>query len=158
MEDDRRLVAAARAGSNDAVARLFDRHWQGVWRAAYAVTGRCDLADDIAQDAFVRAIQALPTFDEERPIAPWLARIAVNRAIDILRRERRIVALDELGADAADDPEPDEELLRALLRLGWERRAIVVLHYWIGYQLTDIAEILNVPLGTCRARILRSAC
>jgi DNA-directed RNA polymerase specialized sigma24 family protein len=54
MDDDRRFVAEAQAGSRETVGRLFDRHWPGVWRAAYMVTGRHDLADDVAQDAFER--------------------------------------------------------------------------------------------------------
>src|SRR5918912_2312355 len=94
IRSDARLVELARGGSRDAAAALFDRHWPGAWRAAYGVTGRRELADDVAQDAFERAFAALGRFDERRPFAPWLHRIVVNRCLDLLRSERRLVAGD----------------------------------------------------------------
>jgi len=85
-DDDARLIASARAGSVDALKRLFDRHFRTVWQTAYRITGQRPLADDAAQEAFVRAFAALDDFDEARPLAPWLRRIAANGAIDLLRR------------------------------------------------------------------------
>src|SRR5919202_3072903 len=109
MRSDAKLVELARRGSRDAAGELFSRHWLGAWRAAYAVTGRRELADDVAQDAFERAFAALARFDARRPFAPWLHRIAVNRALDLLRRERRLIALEAVEerpsslADAAGE-------------------------------------------------------
>ena len=158
MVDDTSLVVAARAGSRAAVGELFDRHWPGVWRAAFMVTGRRDLADDVAQEAFIRAIQGLPTFDEGRPVRPWLRRITINCSVDLLRRERRSAGLEERGPDPLEDPELDVDLdlEMALRRLGWERRTVVVLHYWLGYRLSDIAEILEMPVGTVSSRLSRA--
>ena len=156
MVHDRSLVKAAMRGSTDAVGQLFDQHWPDVWRAAFMVTGRRDLADDAAQDAFVSAIQALPTFDQARPLGPWLTRIAVNRAIDVLRRERRTATLDERWVDDPSDPMPDVDLVRALTRLERERRAVIVLHYWLGYPLQEIAQILEIPTGTVSSRLSRA--
>src|SRR6185437_7644688 len=73
--DDRRLIRAARRGDRDAAGELFRRHWPAAWRAAYGVTGRRAMADDIAADAFERAFAALDRFDERRPFVPWLHRI-----------------------------------------------------------------------------------
>ena len=73
---------------------LFERHWGGAWRLARTVSGRRDMADDIVQDAFERAFAALGRFDQSRPFAPWLHRIVINRALDLLRSERRLVGLD----------------------------------------------------------------
>src|SRR2546430_13503122 len=91
MRSDARLVELARRGSRDAAAELFARHWRAAWRAAYVVTGRRELADDVAQDAFERAFGALSRFDERRPFGPWLHRIVVNRCVDLLRTERRLL-------------------------------------------------------------------
>src|ERR687885_1400294 len=91
MRSDAKLVELARKGSREAAGELFSRHWRPAWRAAYAVTGRRELADDVAQDAFERAFAALSRFDERRPFAPWLHRIVVNRCLDLLRTERRLV-------------------------------------------------------------------
>ena len=86
---DGELVVSARAGSREAAAELFARHWPRAWRIARTVTGRRDMADDVAQDAFERAFAALSRFDERRPFEPWLHRIVVNRSLDLLRRELR---------------------------------------------------------------------
>src|SRR5437868_14259989 len=94
MRSDAKLVELARRGSRDAAAELFTRHWRAAWRAAYVLSGRRELADDVAQDAFERALAALARFDERRPFGPWLHRIVVNCCLDLRRTERRMVAAD----------------------------------------------------------------
>lgn len=155
--DESRLVARAKQGAPDAVGELFRRHWPNVWRAAYAVCGRRELANDVAQEAFVRGIGALKTFDESRPLRPWLARIAVNAAIDELRRENRLTPCETTGAptDEVDWPGGDE-IVRAVARLALEKRLIVALHYWLDYETPEIADLLAVPLGTVASRLSRA--
>jgi RNA polymerase sigma-70 factor (ECF subfamily) len=92
------LAGEALAGSNDAAAELFRRHWTSSWRAAYAITASRAAADDVAQDAFQRAFRALPLFDGRRSFAAWLHRIVVNRAIDLVRSERRLGPLSYGGS------------------------------------------------------------
>jgi len=161
---ERELVERAQAGSADAVGELFARHWTGAWRVAYGVTGSRAMADDVAQDAFERAIRGLPTFDRERPFAPWLHRIVVNRAYDVLRRERRLGPIDD---DAPDPAAPDagdaagDAVTRArvraeVARLPADRRAVVTLHHWLGYPTAEIAELLGVPVGTVHSRLSRA--
>ena len=82
------LVRAAQAGSERAVEELFARHWDDAYRAALLVTHDRAAAEDIAQEAFLAALRALPRFDRRRPLRPWLHRIVVNRAIDFARRRR----------------------------------------------------------------------
>ena len=157
MDTDAQLVLAARRGSREALGQIFDRHWPRVWRAAYATCGDRELANDAAQDAFLRAASALRGFDAHRPLEPWLVRIAVNRAIDLLRRERRLVALEEREEPFAfDAPPADEELAEALQALGPERRAVIALHYWLDYTTPEIAEVLRVPVGTVNSRLARA--
>ena len=83
----------AREGSTEAAGALFDRYWIHAWRVAYAVTADRGLADDAGQEAFVKAFAALDRFDETQPFAPWLKRIAINAAVDSLRRSRRLEIL-----------------------------------------------------------------
>lgn len=156
-EDD--LVRRARAGSTDAIAELFSLHWTGAWRAAMGITGSGVLADDVAQDAFERAIRGLGRFDGRRPFAAWLHRIVVNRCHDLMRRERRLSVMDDDLADPAEAPGPDP-LLRARVRaalaeLSLERRTVLVLHYWLGHPTAEIAAILAVPIGTVHSRMSR---
>jgi RNA polymerase sigma-70 factor (ECF subfamily) len=157
METDADLVLAARRGSREALGAIFDRHWPRVWRAAYATTGDRELASDAAQDAFLRAASALPRFDRRRPLEPWLVRIAVNRAIDLVRRQRPLVPYDDVVEPYTLDGEPaDEELAQALQRLRPERRAVIALHYWLDYTTPEIAEVLGVPVGTVNSRLARA--
>ena len=155
--DDTALVLAAKQGSTEALGRIFDLHWPAVWRAAYAVSGQREVASDAAQDAFVRAADALARFDHRRPLRPWLVRVAVNRAIDLLRRQRRLLPEDALEEPAVfDEPFADESLRESVARLDPERRAVVALHYWFDYTTPEIAEALDVPLGTVASRLSRA--
>jgi RNA polymerase sigma-70 factor (ECF subfamily) len=117
------------------------------------------MADDIAADAFERAFAALGRFDEGRPFVPWLHRIVVNRALDLLRAERRLV-----GGEPSFDP-PDESsaeaggdraLLEAVAGLPLQRRVVVVLRYGIGLGPDEIAQVLDLPSGTVHSRLARA--
>ena len=156
---DAQLVRAARAGSRDAGAALFERYWLDAWRAAYAITGRRALADDIAQDAFERAFASLGRFDERRPFGAWLHRIVVNRALDLLRTERRLVGAAgevELVDESFVDREGDRELLAVVASLPLQRRVVLVLRFGVGLTPQQIADLLDVPVGTVNSRIARA--
>src|SRR4051794_9072998 len=96
---ERRLLAAARRGDTAAQEELFNRHWRPMYRAAFLVVQDVAAAEDVAQEAFLAAIRSLDRFDLRRPLGPWLHRIVVNRAIDVVRaRELR----NEVGGPAID--------------------------------------------------------
>ncbi len=155
---DRVLVERARRGSRPAAGELFARHWPAAWRAAYAITGRRDAAEDVAQDGFERAFQALDRFDSHRPFAPWLHRIVVNRALDVIRKDRRLVALDDVPDMPVWDDQDDSDgaMLAAVAELTPERRAVCVLRYGLGYGPTEIADLLGLPVGTVHSRLARA--
>ena len=155
---DGELVVSARAGSREAAAELFARHWPRAWRMARTVTGRRDMADDIAQDAFERAFAALSRFDERRPFEPWLHRIVVNRSLDLLRSERRLVGIDaveRIEGEWRDAASEDRELLQAVAGLSPQRRVVIVLRYGMGHTPAAIAELLGLPVGTIHSRLAR---
>jgi RNA polymerase sigma-70 factor, ECF subfamily len=161
---DIELVVLAREGSTEAAGALFDRYWVLAWRAAYAVTADRGLADDSAQEAFVKAFAALGRFDETQPFAPWIKRIAINAAVDSLRRSRRLeVASDEestfhawaLGESAEDDLRR-WAVADAVAALGAAKRVVVVLHYWLDLPLEEIAGVLGLPIGTVASRLARA--
>src|SRR5512146_2914404 len=149
---DAELAVRARGGSREAAAELFERYWGAAWRAAYAVTGRRAMADDVAQDAFERAFAALGRFDERRPFGPWLHRIVVNRALDLLRSERRLVG-EVAEAEWVDVRDGDVALLDAVSALPLQRRVVVVLRFGLGLTPSAIAEVLGVPVGTVSSRL-----
>ena len=159
---DPELIGLACRGSAEAAGTLFDRYWQTAWTAAYAVTADRVLADDAAQDAIQQAFGALDRFDVTRPFGPWLKRIAINRAIDHLRKERRVDLLDEetlhgwtLG-EAAEEDFRLWAVAEAVAALGAPKRAVVVLHYWLDVPLEEIAGVLGLPVGTVASRLSRA--
>jgi RNA polymerase sigma-70 factor (ECF subfamily) len=123
MADERTLIHRARQGETRAAEELFRRHWRTAWRAAYAVTMRRELANDVAQEGFVRAVSSLDRFDVTRPFAPWLTRICANLAIDELRRERHLSSGEQPDTAAEPPPEADDAVVRAVARLAPERSA-----------------------------------
>lgn len=155
------LVRAAQRGSEAAVAELFARHWSPAYRAALLVTGDRTAAEDIAQEAFLAALRALPSFDARRPLRPWLHRIVVNRAIDFARAR---ALRNEVGADAAGEPEAPaaidrhavgDDVAAALLGLSPEQRAVVVLRYVLEFTPGEIGKLLGLPRGTVNSRLRR---
>jgi RNA polymerase sigma-70 factor (ECF subfamily) len=156
--EERRLVREAQQGSGAAMARLYSAHWRSAYRAAYLVVHDAAAAEDIAQDAFLAAVDALDRFDRRRPFAPWLHRIVVNRALDWARREalRRRVSRPESVFEPL--PAPDEiggELMAALKELPAEQRAVVVLRHLLEYTPGEIAGMLELPRGTVNSRLRR---
>jgi RNA polymerase sigma-70 factor, ECF subfamily len=159
-QSDGDLVGRARQGSRDAAAELFARHWPDAWRLALSVTARREMADDVAQDAFERAFAALHRFDRRRPFRPWLHRIVVNRSLDLLRSERRLIGPENLerlaSAEEPDHAGGDRALLAAVAGLSPQRRVVVVLRYGLGYPPADIAALLDLPVGTVHSRLARA--
>src|SRR5215216_937242 len=154
------LVRAARRGSEQAVEELFARHWSGAYRAALLVTGDRAAAEDIAQEAFLSAVRALPSFDLRRPLRPWLHRIVVNRAIDWSRARglRNEVEAGAAGEPAAPEPRDSglgDTIAAALRRLSAEQRAVVVMRYFLELTPGEIAEALDLPRGTVNSRLRR---
>jgi RNA polymerase sigma-70 factor, ECF subfamily len=154
---DARLVGRVLAGDSRAAGALYDRHWRAAWRAAVAVLGSATEAEDVATEAWLRAIDALDECLPRDNFGPWLRRIAVNRAIDVLRRGRWMRPLDDVSEVTADlgPPGPEEEIRRAVAQLPVERRVVVALRFWADLSVPAIAELLEVPVGTATSRLSR---
>lgn len=156
--DERRLVREAQDGSGAAMAQLYALHWRGAYRAAYLVLHDAAAAEDVAQDGFLAAVEALDRFDRRRPFRPWLHRIVINRALDMARREALRRRVD--GAESVFEPlQPPEEIggemIDALKELPPEQRAVVVLRHLLEYTPGEIAAMLDLPRGTVNSRLRR---
>jgi RNA polymerase sigma factor (sigma-70 family) len=161
---ERRLLRAAKRGSPQALDALARAHWPSAYRIALGIVRNSDAAEDVAQEALVAAIHALPQFDPRRPFAPWLHRIVTNRAIDWGRtRARRTEVVSGDPGTAAwiadgdlSNTELSAELSAALSALSPTERAVLILRHVLGYSSEEIAGMLDKPPGTVRSLLHRA--
>lgn len=140
------------------MSELYSMHWRGAYRAAFLVVHDAVAAEDIAQDAFLAAVDALERFDRRRPFRPWLHRIVVNRALDWTRREslrRRVDSIESVFEPLPPPGEIGSEMMAALKELPAEQRAVVVLRHLLEYTPGEIARMLELPRGTVNSRLRR---
>lgn len=142
----------------DEVERLFTRHARDVHAAVYGVTLDRHAAEDAVQEAFVRLLKSPPQ-DASNPVG-WLKRVAVNHAIDVLRRKGRLRPLGdvEFAMQAPDDPEPADpnpRLTNALRRITPDQRAAVLAVDRDGMAYTDAAALLGLQLSKLKSDLCR---
>lgn len=150
------LVEQARRGSDAAAATLFDAVWPDVLRTARAIVGNDGGAEDVAQEAMVRAFARLDGFDGRAPFGAWVRRIVVNGSLNALRGRGRTVPLaDDLALPDAPEPEGAGRLAVAVRALPPDRRVMVGLRFGMDLTPTEIAEIMELPVGTVKSRLSR---
>jgi RNA polymerase sigma-70 factor (ECF subfamily) len=159
-------VGLAQARDRDAFEMLVEQQLGDVHRIAVAIVGPAD-AMDVTQETFVVAWQQLPRLRNPDAFAGWLRRICVNHARQWLRRTRRrgvVASMD--GGDAirpmeVTDQRPDFRgavearaiLEPAIGRLNPDQRALLALHYTLGYSIAETAEVLGIRVGTAKSRL-----
>lgn len=168
--DEAARVREAQQGSSAAFAAIVRAYQRPIVRVAYGLTRNAADADDLAQETFVRAWQAIGRFRAGEPLYPWLARIAVNLAVSLHRRRRRrpeqsIEPLLEAGrqwgveddpADEAARGEYDAALRAALAELSPEHQAVLALRAADDMSYDEIARTLGIPAGTVMSRLARA--
>jgi RNA polymerase sigma-70 factor, ECF subfamily len=161
--DQRDLVERARGGDHDAFAMLAGAAIVRLDAAARLILRDRELARDAVQDAMMRAWRDLPGLRDPEKFDAWLHRLTVHACIDAARHRRRrpieveLTILDAPSVADASSQIIDRELLdRGLRALEPEWRAVVVLHYYLGMPLPEVAGTLGIPLGTAKSRLHRS--
>lgn len=167
--EERRLVEASQNGNKAAFGKLVRIHQKRLFRYIYGITGSFDAAEDIVQEAFIKAFGAIKTFRTEYSFYPWLSTIARNLAYNQIHREERQVSLDQ-KAEAGFDPEsadlgPLEKLIahegdkrfwKALKALPGQYRRVFVLRHFEQMDYAEIASYLKIPPGTVDSRLYRA--
>ncbi len=174
MDDVKKLVQQAQRGDIGAFEQLVRLYQDKIYTLTFHLTGNQADAEDLAQEAFVKAFCALKGFRNEADFGTWMHRITVNLWINVRRREKPTVSLDEpvrTGegevqrelAAAAEEPQEVLErkefqrfVQRALRELSREHRVVLVLREMQGFSYEDIARVLGCSLGTVKSRINRA--
>jgi RNA polymerase sigma-70 factor (ECF subfamily) len=175
--DDLSLVEACRAGQTEAFGVLVRRYQDRLYPTITRLVGCPEEAQDVLQDAFVRAFEKLGQFHGESSFYTWVYRIAVNLALSDYRKRvhRRMIRVARSGdtlcggepADPSSENDPSSALERAereaiveaaLRALGPEHRAVVVLKDFDGRRYEEISALLQIPIGTVRSRLHRARC
>lgn len=162
-EDENALIEQAQQGDRNAFGELVSRYYPGVVRVVYRLCGDTGLAEDMAQEAFLRGWVNLSSFRPQSSLRNWLYRIAVNATLDVLRR-RPEEALEDEAAQMVPDQEAGPEatliekervalLQQAMRSLPEAARSVLVLREYGGLSYQEIANVLEVPVGTVMSRL-----
>ncbi len=160
--NEAKLIRQACEGNGSAVRALYERYSPRVYAVVRRIAGDDDLAQDYSQEAWIRAIRALPTFRGNARFSTWLHRIAVNSALQALRKadtkSRREVPLPEAIPvyPGESDALLGELLEQAMDRLPEGMRQILILHDVEGYTHDEIAELLGVTAGTSKSQLFKA--
>lgn len=170
MSNEAQWIAEAKAGDKEAFSRLVEKYQKPVFSVCYRMLGTSTAAEDAAQEAFIRAYQALDRYDPERSFATWLLSIASNYSIDQIRKRKvTILSMDseKYGWMVPPDPGPSPEratldrekqaLVQSLLaELSDADRAAVILQFWHDCSYEEIAETLDLSLSAVKSRLFRA--
>lgn len=165
MSEDAELVSRIRDGDLSAFEALYNKYKRRLYHTALAITGDSGAAEEILQDGFVRAYQAMDRVNAAKSLAPWLYRIVVNLSYNWATRRRRWpleldTLIDRLIAGPSASPEVAVEggelrqiVWDAVSSLSFKHRSVVVLFHVQGLSLKEIAYILDCPVGTVKSRL-----
>lgn len=154
------LIHRAQQGDRDAFGDLVFLHRQGVINVVYRMCGNLHVAEDAAQNAFIKAWKNIPNYKPQASFRSWLYRIAINAALDILRREKPVVDIDLVQVShhpkietRIEKQEKVDLVKQALLGLPETSRTVLILREYEGLSYKEISETLNIPLGTVMSRL-----
>ena len=163
LEDETALIQKAQTGDRNAFGELVIHYYPGVVQVVFRLCGDAGLAQDMAQEAFLRSWINLPSFRPQSSLRNWLYRIAVNATLDVLRRRPEEQFEDEviqMSPDQAMGPESaliEKErvalLQQAMRSLPEAARSVLVLREYGGLSYQEIAGVLDVPIGTVMSRL-----
>jgi RNA polymerase sigma-70 factor (ECF subfamily) len=164
---EREAVSLARNGDASAYAVLVQSHQEAAFRAAFLILRDAQAAEDVTQEAFIRAYQHLDRFRDEAAFRPWLLRIVTNLALNQVRSHgRRLSLLQRLGGRAEETEPPADAaiaateeartLWRAINRLDLDDRLVLYLRYFLEQSEDDMARVIGKAPGTVKSRLHRA--
>ncbi|UCD06013.1 MAG: sigma-70 family RNA polymerase sigma factor [candidate division WOR-3 bacterium] len=168
IESDEALIEAVKNGDCDAFGPIVERYKMALYKVMYRMVMNRDDAEDLVEEAFIRAYRSIKKFHTGRPFYSWLRRIAVNNAINFLKRERRgsiepLEYVENTLSDGRNDPVQmtrnkmfRERLARAMCQLPEDARIIISLKVEEDLSYDEIGRLLRIPKGTVMSRLARA--
>ena len=162
---DSKLILGLQNGNIEALGALYDRHRGLVFRTALAISGDAEAAADLLQEVFLRLHRFASHIDSGRPLEPWLYRMTTNLSYTWVKRHNRLLRPLEDVADWITGNRKDIPAVRSEMNESWRQiqqaiatlplshRGVVVLYYIDDLSIQEIAEILNIPVGTVKSRL-----
>jgi RNA polymerase sigma-70 factor (ECF subfamily) len=161
-ETENSLIEQAQRGDRSAFGELVCLHYDNVVHVVYRMCGDVQIAEDAAQEAFIRAWVNLPSYQTHSPLRNWLYRIAINAALDILRRKPEQSIEEEAMTVTDQTPSPEAALMekekvallqQAMKSLPEAARSVLVLREYGELSYQEIASVLDIPVGTVMSRL-----
>jgi RNA polymerase sigma-70 factor (ECF subfamily) len=164
-ENEQEIIAGWKRGDKRAFETLVRRYKTDAFMVAFGFVGNAEDARDLSQEAFIKAYRARARFDESRPFYPWLYRILKNHCLNFVQRNRRNLSIDaedfhrEIACsrptplDNVETEERKQIVHAAIARLSDDHREIIVLKTFKELSYKEIADVLEVPVGTVMSRL-----
>jgi len=162
VKKEESLVRRAKAGDRQAFGQLVRIYLNQILYLVYDFIGDYEQAQDIAQDVFIKAYSGISTFEQRSSFGTWLKRIAINTCQDALRKKQRAPAKISLNKDLADAGDSDgsngimDMVQKAFRNLSPNQKTAIILRYYHGEKINDIAEIMDINENTVRIHIHRA--
>jgi len=165
--EDQIAISRIKQGDLNGLETLVNRYQVQAVHAAYMIVYDRALAEDVAQAAFVKVVERIHQFDEERPFAPWFFRIVVNDTLKLAKKQKRNISLEGLDEPTAqlaewltdpglkpeqllEEKQTRENILKAIRSLPPEQRAVVAMRYYLGMSEADMSMKMDRPLSTIK--------
>jgi RNA polymerase sigma factor (sigma-70 family) len=143
--------------------QLYKQHATYVFRTALFLTKSKTLAEDITQETFIQIFKKYHTYNQSKPIKPWIYTITLNITRNMLRKKKWLLfgnLLNQYVKEANETTETtilkneeEKELWYKIDRLPKKSKEVIVLHYYVGLKITEVSEVIKIPLGTCKSRL-----
>jgi RNA polymerase sigma-70 factor (ECF subfamily) len=164
IHDD--LIRGCRINDRKAQVQVYKLYYKAMYNTALRILNDSAEAEDVMQEAFLEAFRKIETYREESSFGTWLKRIVINKSVDVIRRSRGVVSMDEMDIDVPDHLEDEnyiqvlstrvEEIRKAIHGLPDNYRIILSLFLLEGYDHEEIAQILHISYNLSRTRYSRA--
>jgi RNA polymerase sigma-70 factor (ECF subfamily) len=158
--DEQELIAQIVSGDQELYSTLIDRYKDALYRHCFYIVRDEDVAEDMAQEAFIKAFVHLSKYDAAKAsYKTWVFTIATRECMTYLRRNKPLPLQGEellTSNQPADQMAKEREVYDAVMRLQPKFRTVITLHYWHGYSYEEIAKAMDAPIGSVRGWLFRA--